>query len=61
MERELLTVREVAGRLRCSEETVRRMIARSDLAAVRVGRGYLVDAGSIPRPAYRHADERSAA
>jgi len=61
MERELLTVREVSGRLRCSEETVRRMIACGELAAVRVGRGYPVDAESIPRPAYRHSDERSAA
>lgn len=35
----LLTVREVADRLRINPETVRVMCRRKDLASVRVGRG----------------------
>lgn len=35
----LLTVREVADRLRLNPETVRVMARRGDLASVRVGRG----------------------
>jgi excisionase family DNA binding protein len=36
---ELLTVHEVAERLRCSEDTVRRRIAAAELPAVRTGLG----------------------
>jgi excisionase family DNA binding protein len=36
---ELLTVREVAERLRCSEDTVRRRVAAGELPAVRTGAG----------------------
>jgi excisionase family DNA binding protein len=36
---ELLTVHEVAERLRCSPDTVRRRIAAEELKAVRTGHG----------------------
>jgi excisionase family DNA binding protein len=35
----LLTVAEVAGRLRCSEPTVRRRIRAGEIPAVKLGRG----------------------
>ena len=52
MERRLLTLRETASTLRCSERTVRRMIDDGRLSALRLGRpgtSIRVDADEIER------------
>ena len=43
----LYTLAEVAGILRCSPRTVERMVTDGILAAVRVGRGYRVEAADL--------------
>jgi excisionase family DNA binding protein len=48
---ELLTVGEVAAIFRCHHETVRKMIAARQLAALKLGNRWLIDAGQLPRPA----------
>jgi excisionase family DNA binding protein len=45
---ELLSVEEVAERLDVSVATVRRMCARGDLPARRVGRGWVIEASDLP-------------
>lgn len=45
-----LTAPEVAARLRCHERTIRRMIGRGDLPAVRVAGKWLVDEATLPAP-----------
>jgi len=46
----LLTVRQAAETLRCHPDTVRNMISRGQLAAVKIGNRWLVDGASLPRP-----------
>jgi excisionase family DNA binding protein len=41
-EGELLTVQEVAKRLKVDEKTVRRWIIKGDLAAINLGKGYRI-------------------
>jgi excisionase family DNA binding protein len=56
-ERPLLTVREAADRLRCSEKTVRRLIRRGELPALRVGRTSLrIDEAELKRYLYSDGD-----
>jgi excisionase family DNA binding protein len=50
---EILTVNEAAAVLRCHVETVRRLIARNQLAAVKVGNRWLIDASRLPKAGYR--------
>jgi excisionase family DNA binding protein len=51
MSPELLTVGEVAAIFRCHHETVRKMIAQDQIAAIKFGNRWLIDAGQLPRPA----------
>lgn len=53
----LLTADEAGERLRCSGRTIRRMIRAGELAAVRVGRRWLVDESDLPRPRRLAGDE----
>jgi len=46
---DLLTVAEVASRLRVSTKTIRRVIARGELHAVRIGRAVRIDPQEIER------------
>lgn len=46
-QRPLLTVEETAERLRVSERTVRRLIGRAELPALRVGGQLRVDSGEL--------------
>ena len=55
MQPELLTVGEVAAIFRCHHETVRKMIATEQLAAIKFGNRWLIDARQLPRPALRLA------
>jgi excisionase family DNA binding protein len=50
---EFMTVNETAAVLRCHVETVRRLIGRNQLAAVKVGNRWLIDATRLPRAGYR--------
>jgi excisionase family DNA binding protein len=50
---DFLTVNETAAVLRCHVETVRRLIGRNQLAAVKVGNRWLIDATRLPRAGYR--------
>lgn len=50
MEPELLTVGEVAAIFRCHHETVRKMISARQLAAIKFGNRWLIDARQLPRP-----------
>ena len=50
----LLTVEEAAGRLRCSERTVRRWIKGGELHAERVKRTWLIPLSALPRCAQHH-------
>lgn len=45
---ELLTTQEAADLMRIHEKTVRRMILRGDLDAVRVGKGYRINRDDLP-------------
>lgn len=58
MEPELLTVGEVAAIFRCHHETVRKMIAARQLAAIKFGNRWLIDAHQLPRPAAIGAELR---
>jgi len=51
MSPELLTVSEVATIFRCHHETVRKMIAADQIAAIKFGNRWLIDAQQLPRPA----------
>jgi excisionase family DNA binding protein len=57
MHPELLTVGEVAAIFRCHHETVRKMIATKQLAAIKFGNRWLIDAHQLPRPNVVGADE----
>jgi excisionase family DNA binding protein len=59
MSPELLTVGEVAAIFRCHHETVRKMIATDQLAAIKFGNRWLIDARQLPRPAVLAADTRN--
>jgi excisionase family DNA binding protein len=48
---DLLTVGEVAAIFRCHHETVRKMIASRQIAAMKFGNRWLIDARQLPRPA----------
>jgi len=50
MSPELLTVGEVAAIFRCHHETVRKMIATHQIAAIKFGNRWLIDAHQLPRP-----------
>ncbi len=56
MSPELLTVGEVAAIFRCHHETVRKMIAAQQIAAIKFGNRWLIDARQLPRPAVLGAD-----
>ena len=56
MSPELLTVGEVAAIFRCHHETVRKMIAAQQIAAMKFGNRWLIDARQLPRPAVLGAD-----
>jgi excisionase family DNA binding protein len=45
-----LTVTQAAELLRCHPDTVRSMIARGELAAVKIGHAWRIDANSLPMP-----------
>jgi len=56
MSPELLTVGEVAAIFRCHHETVRKMIAAQQIAAIKFGNRWLIDARQLPRPSVLGAD-----
>jgi excisionase family DNA binding protein len=56
MHPDLLTVGEVAAIFRCHHETVRKMIATKQLAAIKFGNRWLIDAHQLPRPSAIHAE-----
>lgn len=47
---QLLTVRETAEMLRRHPETVRAMIARGEISALKIGNAWRIDAASLPAP-----------
>ena len=46
---ELLKISEVASRLRVSQITIRRMIARGELQAAKIGGGYRIKSEEVQR------------
>ena len=53
VDQEFVTVGEAAAVLRCHVETVRRLITRDELAAVKVGNRWLIDAARLPKAGLR--------
>lgn len=46
---ELLKISEVASRLRVSQITIRRMIARGELQAAKIGGGYRIESAEVQK------------
>lgn len=59
---DILTTHEAAAAMRIHEKTVRRMILRGDLEAVKVGKSYRIRADDLPTaPLARRAPKRTRA